>query len=201
MHLPLSRDSDTIVKKSGLKGRMLGSGFRQIVTRKELHEQSKHYGRRLDRWMRDRPVTLMPILHGAAWIWQQIVDEISDDSPHTERAIIAQSYGDGQAALPVEIHMQWIVPERDITDRDMVLIDDILDTGETMAAAIRAIEAHQPRSIQTLFMIAKRRERTSVVPATWVMFEIDDVWIVGAGLDDGGKYRHLRYIAERPRNE
>ena len=50
-------------------------------------------------------------------------------------------------------------------------------------------------SREALFSIAQ-----AVLDPTWVMFEVDDVWIVGGGLDDGGKFRHLRYIAEKPRS-
>ena len=175
------------------------NGMPILIPRPKLHELSKLFGKSLSKWCTDRPVTLMPLMHGAGWISQRIVREFSEASPHAERVLVAQSYGDGQESTPVKIHAQWIVPERDIEDRHVVLIDDIFDSGDTMAAAIEYVERFDPASVETFFMLKKRRSNQKRLRPKWVMAEIPDVWVVGAGLDDGGKYRHLPYIAEKPR--
>ncbi len=193
------RVDDHTISKVGSKRRRLPNGLLQIIERAELAGQFKLYGTILDRWSRGRPVTFVPIMHGAGYTWQRLMGHMAEGSQHIERVIVAQSYGDGQIAVPVRIYGDWIIPDRDIRDRDIVLIDDILDSGVTMATAIEFVERYQPRSIHTLFLLRKDRRQEAHIDPTWVMFDIDDCWVVGAGLDDGGKFRHLRYLAEKPK--
>lgn len=192
--------NEETISKVGSPRRKLTNGLLQIISRGELASQFKLFGGMLDRWSRNHTVTFMPIMHGAGYTWQRLMAQMDQDSSHFERILVAQSYLDGQTAEPVKIHADWIVPSRDITGRDIVLIDDVFDSGDTMNAAVEHVSRYSPRSISSFFMIRKCRSNQRLLTPAWVMFEVDDVWIVGAGLDDGGKFRHLRYIAEKPRS-
>lgn len=187
------------ISKVGHRGKRLENGLQELIKRSELHRQAQLFGGLVNSWIREKgDVTIVPILHGAGWISQRIQREIAPTSTHEERAIVAQSYGDATAARPVTIHMQWIDPKRHIEGKHILLIDDIFDSGATMTEAVRAIGRFEPASIEIFFMLRKVRGMQEPLAPRWVMFDIDDVWVVGAGLDDAGKYRHLPYIAERP---
>ena len=191
----------TTITKIGCLRRKLRNGLGLIISKDELSSQFNLYGALVDRWARDRNVTFMPIMHGAGYAWQRLMAKMSEDSRHLERVLVAQSYGEGQIAQPVKIYGDWLVPAADITGRDIVLVDDILDSGNTMQAAINYLKPFEPASIQTFFMLRKNSQREALfVNPTWVMFDIDDCWIVGAGLDHCGKFRHLRYVAEVPQS-
>lgn len=194
------RVNDETISKIGVTRRRLNNGLLQIICRKELSLQFKLFGQLLDRWCAGKKVTFMPIMHGAGYTWQRLMRYISEESRHRERVVVAQSYGDGQTQVPVKVYDDWVIPEKDITNRHLVLIDDILDSGDTAGEVIRIMQKHQPASIQCFFMVRKDRPRSTPVQPSWVMFDIDDCWIVGAGLDDCGKFRHLPYIAEKPRH-
>jgi hypothetical protein len=106
----LLRVNDQTISKIGAGRRTLSNGLLQIIARQELHDQFRLYSLILDRWCRDKPVTFMPILHGAVFTWQWLMRRISQHSEHRERAIVAQSYGDGQTAVPVKLYHDWIIP-------------------------------------------------------------------------------------------
>ncbi|MCO6435846.1 MAG: hypothetical protein J5J06_02020 [Phycisphaerae bacterium] len=190
--------SEHTVSKIGVAARPLANGLREIVSAAELAEQFQRFGAMVERWRREKEVTFLPVMHGAAYCWQQLMRHIDEASTHRERVIVAQSYGDGQRPLGAKVYLDWIVPERDVRGRHVLIIEDILDSGATVAEVIRRIEPLGPASIKTFFMIRKQRERPRDFPVDWVMFDIDDVWIVGAGLDHNGRYRHVPYVAEVP---
>lgn len=170
--------------------------MRQIIEPEELARRTREYGARLDRFARRRDVTFLPVMHGAGWIFQRLMCHIDPASPHRERIIVTQSYGDGQVSRPVRVHADWIVPGEDIEGRHVVIIDDVLDTGQTIREVVRFVERHGPASVRTFFMLRKERRRDVPCEPDYVMFDVPDVWLVGAGLDHEGRYRHLPYVAE-----
>jgi len=83
----------------------------------------------------------------------------------------------------------------DINGRDVLIVDDILDSGLTLAAIIDKLGTEmQPRSIRTCVLLRKKRERLAPVDADYVGFDIGDEFVVGYGLDFEERYRNLPFI-------
>jgi len=82
----------------------------------------------------------------------------------------------------------------DVTDRDVLIVDDILDSGHTLAAVREKLETAKPRSIRVCVLLSKRKQRARDVHADHVGFEIKDEFVVGYGLDFMERYRNLPYI-------
>jgi hypoxanthine phosphoribosyltransferase len=82
----------------------------------------------------------------------------------------------------------------DVAGRHVLIVDDILDTGQTLAAVCKQLEAAKPHSIRVCVLLSKRKQRTHAVNADYVGFEIDDEFVVGYGLDFMERYRNLPYI-------
>jgi hypoxanthine phosphoribosyltransferase len=82
----------------------------------------------------------------------------------------------------------------DITGRHVILVEDIVDSGRTFLALIQLLKERNPKSISTVTMCNKRARRVVDFQPDYVAFEIDDKFIVGAGLDYCGKYRNLPYV-------
>jgi hypoxanthine phosphoribosyltransferase len=97
----------------------------------------------------------------------------------------ARTSGDG-------IFKQLAVP--DVSGRDVLILDDILDTGHTLAAVREKLETAKPRSIRVCVLLSKRKKRACDVYADYIGFEIDDEFVVGYGLDFMERYRNLPYI-------
>lgn len=81
-----------------------------------------------------------------------------------------------------------------IADKHVLLVDDILDSGKTMKYVVEHLEKRNPKSIKTCVLLDKPSRRTEDVKADFVGYEIEDVFIVGYGLNYGDYYRNVPYI-------
>lgn len=89
------------------------------------------------------------------------------------------------------------IQERDLPDlsgKNVLLVDDILDTGLTLAAVSETLHAQNPATLQTCVLLSKNKSRTKEIHADYTGFEIEDEFVVGYGLDYQGLYRNLPYI-------
>ena len=79
-------------------------------------------------------------------------------------------------------------------NRDILIVDDILDTGKTLRAVMDKLDALQPRSLRTCVMLEKKSRRSENITADYVGFDVPDAFVVGYGLDYAEKYRNLPFI-------
>jgi hypoxanthine phosphoribosyltransferase len=91
--------------------------------------------------------------------------------------------------------------ESDIAGRDVLVVEDIVDTGLTLAYLRRALGARAPRSVRAAALLDKRARRIVPVPLEHVGFEIPDVFVVGYGLDWHGRWRNLAHVVAVPEPE
>ncbi|MBI2559918.1 MAG: hypoxanthine phosphoribosyltransferase [Planctomycetes bacterium] len=83
----------------------------------------------------------------------------------------------------------------DIADKDVLVVDDIIDTGSTMVRIMESIKDYNPRSLKSCVLLNKRSRRQKESEPDYYCFEISPYFVVGYGLDYGNKYRNLPYIA------
>ena len=108
--------------------------------------------------------------------------------------ITLSSYGAGtESSGRVKITQDTDV---DLTDADVVVVDDILDSGRTLKFARDLFLERGARSVQTCVMLDKKTERAVNMEADHIGFPVDDVFVVGYGLDYNNHYRELPHIAE-----
>ena len=141
-----------------------------------------------------RPLTLLGVLHGSLPFLADLMRKI--DVPHRVGLVQASSYrGDAVRAGELKIDT-GLLP--DLTGRDVVLVDDIFDTGRTLAGLIDRLGDHDVNSVKTCVLLWK--EGTAEVPRApdYHAFRIPDVFVVGYGLDHDDEWRHLPFIAELP---
>jgi hypoxanthine phosphoribosyltransferase len=82
----------------------------------------------------------------------------------------------------------------DVRNRDVLLVDDILDTGKTMARVLEKLKPLRPRKIRTCVLLNKAARRVENVKADYIGFEIPDYFVVGYGLDFAERYRNLPFV-------
>ena len=85
-----------------------------------------------------------------------------------------------------------------VRGRDVLLVDDILDTGKTLYRVLGKLRALRPRRIQTCVLLNKAARRVEAVEADYVGFEIPDYFVVGYGLDFAERYRNLPFVGVQP---
>ena len=135
-------------------------------------------------------VTVIAILTGSLMFMSDLLRRIP--LPLKLDCLSVDSYhGKTQTSGDV-IFKQPDVP--DVAGRDVLILDDILDTGHTLAAVRTKLAMAKPRSIRVCVLLNKRKRRAFEVDADYVGFEIDDEFIVGYGLDFMQRYRNLPYI-------
>ena len=83
-------------------------------------------------------------------------------------------------------------------DKDVLIVEDIVDTGATLHALRERLLAQHPRALRSVCLLDKLARRRQYVPVEFVGFTIEDVFVVGYGLDHAERYRHLPFIATRP---
>lgn len=105
------------------------------------------------------------------------------------------SYGKTTTSGAVRILMDLREP---IENQHVLIVEDIVDSGQTLNYLYRILEGRYPASLHTCVMVRKVREHIDV-PLNYIGFDIPDVWAVGYGLDFADKYRTLPYIAELKR--
>jgi hypoxanthine phosphoribosyltransferase len=117
---------------------------------------------------------------------------------HAVDFIALSSYGDrGETGGAVRLIMDTRAP---LTGRNVLIVEDILDTGYTLDYLLRTFRARQPATLRTCVLLSKPQRRQVEVPVDYLGFEIPDVWVVGYGLDYADKYRTLPYIAALKRD-
>ena len=85
--------------------------------------------------------------------------------------------------------------EIDVSDKHVLLVDTIIDTGKTMDCLFNTFGTRNPASLKAVVLLDKKSRRTADIRIAYIGFEIPDTFVVGYGLDHGEKYRNLPYIA------
>ena len=138
----------------------------------------------------ENPV-LVGVLQGAVPFVADLMRALPIDV--TVDFIRASSYGAGTSSSGrVRLVADLAV---EVADRHVLIVDDIVDTGLTLAALKRTLEARRPRSVRTCVLLDKAGRRETDVTIDYVGFTIPNVFVVGYGLDYDGLYRNLPHVA------
>ncbi len=141
-----------------------------------------------------RPVTIIGVLTGCLMFLADLVRHL--DLPLRIGLVQASSYR-GAVTTPGELRVQpELLP--DLRGRDVLLLDDILDTGHTLANLHRHLCGLGSASVRTAVLLRKRGRQEVPFEPDYCGFDIPDAFVVGYGLDYNDEYRHLPYIAIVP---
>jgi hypoxanthine phosphoribosyltransferase len=136
-------------------------------------------------------IYLIGILKGAFILLADLARQI--EIPHKVDFMALSSYGKtAETTGEVRIIMDLREP---IEEKHVVIVEDIVDTGNTLHYLQRLLKGRKPASLKTCVLLRKERNLVDL-PIDYLGFEIPDVWVVGYGLDYADTYRTLPYIAE-----
>jgi hypoxanthine phosphoribosyltransferase len=135
----------------------------------------------------DRPLVLLCVLKGSVLFTSDLSRRLT--IPVEYEFIAVRSYGDNtQSSGSVELVKDVGMPLR---DRDVLMVEDIIDTGLTTHFLFEHIERHGPRSLRLVALLNKAERRRQEVPIAFIGFDIPDRFVVGYGLDLAERYRNL----------
>lgn len=143
-----------------------------------------------------KEVTILPIFTGALFFAVDLLRGLEGIDPRVE-GIQAKSYTDRKSG---ELKLTQMPTLEDVEGRDLLVVDDILDTGQTLYRVIEALKQMRPRSIRSAVLLRKRgrQDPRYLVEPDYVGFDIPDYFVVGYGLDDNTRFRNLAYIGYFP---
>lgn len=161
-----------------------------LVTPARIKRRLKQLGQEIKAVYGDEEFTVISIINGAIMFTADLLREI--DNPVRLDCIRISSYRNETKSLatPQLIHSLTL----DITKRDVLLIDDILDTGKTLALVTELIRSLKPATLRTCVLLDKQGRREVDFEADFVGFKIPDKFVVGYGLDFAERYRNLPAI-------
>ena len=163
---------------------------RCLITEDEIARRVDELARRISSEYVGRPLTLVGVLTGSLVFLADLMRRIS--VPHQVSLLQASSYR-GTAHSPGELRLNLdLLPPLD--GRDVLLVDDILDTGGTLAALIEEMERRDTSTVRSAVLLWKSHGRRQRSFPTMSGFEIPDEFVVGYGLDYNDDYRHLPYV-------
>jgi len=115
---------------------------------------------------------------------------------HRVEFIAVSSYGESESTEHSGAVRLLMDVRLDIRDRDVLIIEDIVDSGNTLEYLMRVLNARGPRSLRACTLLRKPDRLAVEVEVSYVGFDIPDVWVVGYGLDWAERYRTLPYIGQ-----
>lgn len=148
-------------------------------------------GRTIGESYRGRPLTILGVLNGSVIFVADLMRSIQ--IPHRVGFVKASSYA-GATTEPGSLTVGLnLMPE--IEGRDVLLVDDIFDTGRTLVRLLDELKRHRPASIRTAVLLWKQGRTEVEATPDYFGFQIPNAFVVGYGLDYDDDYRHLADIA------
>ena len=165
---------------------------RIIISEEEIRAELRKAGQLINSIYDGSPVLLVSILKGSFVFMADLCREV--DVPCEIAFMAAKSYFEGtQSSGHVEITMDL---KHDISGYNVVIIEDIIDTGRTLNEIIKILKVREPLSLHVITLLDKPDRRVVELKADYSLFTIPDYFVIGYGLDYGEFYRNLPYIAE-----
>jgi hypoxanthine phosphoribosyltransferase len=176
-----------------------------LITRQQIAERVAGMGADITRDFSGQAVILVGVLKGAAIFLSDLARHVNLDA--TFDFIGVSSYGNRPSPAQ-ELKSGWDSTgevrllkdvDQSMKDRNIILVEDILDTGLTLTYLKKMLLAHQPRALRIAALLDKPSRRKQPIQADYVGFSIPDEFVVGYGLDYAEKYRNLPDICVVPR--
>lgn len=156
----------------------------------EIREKVKELGKQISNDYKDKNLVLITVLKGAVIFLSDLMREIDIHSDID--FMVVSSYGSGTKTSGVVKIKKDI--DINIEDKNIIIVEDILDSGMTLDYIITILEARNPKSIEVCTLLNKPARREIDIKIKYNGFSIPDEFVVGYGLDFDEKYRNLPYI-------
>ena len=182
------------------------SDLRVLIPRQDVAQRVSELGAQISRDYAGQSVNLVGVLKGAAIFLADLARQIDLDA--TFDFIGVSSYGNRPSPTQ-ELKTGWDSTgevrltkdvDQSLKEKNIILVEDILDTGLTMTYLKKLLMARQPRSLKVAALLDKPSRRKLPLEGDYVGFKIPDEFVVGYGLDYAEKYRNLADICVIPRD-
>mgnify|MGYP002623219768 CR=1 FL=1 len=164
--------------------------MKTLLSQSELDAGVRRMADEINAFYGERPLTIIGVLTGSVVLLADLIRLL--EMPLRVGVVQASSYR-GATTTRGSLHINSdLMP--DITHRDVLLVDDIFDTGHTLAEVIRLMKEMGPTSVRTCVLLLKQGRQEVDLPVDHVGFDIPNEFVVGYGLDYQDEYRNLPFL-------
>lgn len=178
--------SSFAMHKSREGGCMPTENMKLLISRDQISQRVKEIAAKLDQDYEGKRITLVMVMKGAVCITADLLREIK--TPCSLEFVQASSYGHKTEAGQLTLTG---LEKLTLANRNVLLIDDIYDTGATLLQIKKQLAEQAPASLKTLVMLLKNKERKTPEVPDYVLFDIENKFVLGNGLDYDELYRGL----------
>tara|TARA_B100001093_G_scaffold219352_1_gene210268 strand:+ start:373 stop:909 length:537 start_codon:yes stop_codon:yes gene_type:complete len=162
-----------------------------LLTQEVIHQRILELGLEIDRHYKGREIIIVTLLDGAIVFTADLIRNLT--IPLRLDCLRVSSYGNSTDPETAPRILSSLKSE--VKNKHVLLVDDILDTGNTMKRVSDEVLAKNPASVHSCVFLDKPDRRENEFRADWTGFSIPDEFVVGYGLDYAGRYRQLPYVA------
>lgn len=137
----------------------------------------------------DRDLVTICVLNGAVYFYTELTKRIKRDITLDFMKVSSYSGMESTGVIDIKKDISF-----DIENKDVLIIEDIIDTGLTLVKLKEYLESKRPNSVKIAVLLDKKARRKANISSDYACFEIDDKFVVGYGLDYDEKYRNLPYV-------
>jgi hypoxanthine phosphoribosyltransferase len=181
--------SDAVVALLSATGQWKSEVARILITEEQIARRIKSLAREIERDFRGREMVVISLLNGTVMFLADLMRHLN--LPMRLDFIGVSSYGlgteSGEIVFTKELRL-------DVRGRDVLLVDDILDTGRTLRHVLPRLRTLKPRRIKVCVLLDKPSRRVEKIQADYAGFQIPDYFVVGYGLDFAERYRNLPFV-------
>lgn len=161
-----------------------------LISEEELQEKVKELGKKITEDYKDKDLMIVGVLKGCVIFLSDLIREI--DLPLTMDFMVVSSYGSSTKSSGVVRIIKDL--EKDIAGKDVLIVEDIVDTGLTLNYLIDYLKSRNANSVKICTLLEKPDRRKAQVELEYVGFRIPDEFVVGYGLDYAEVYRNLPFV-------
>ncbi len=185
---PKTRNSKTETRQPVPKP-WRGEVERILITEEQLAKRIRTLSAEIEGDFRGREMVVISLLSGTIMFLADLIRHLS--LPMRLDFIGVSSYGAGTTSGELVFTKELRL---DVRGRDVLLVDDILDTGRTMKRVLAKLRPLKPRRIKTCVLLDKPARRVEKIRADYVGFSIPDLFVIGYGLDYAERYRNIPFV-------
>jgi hypoxanthine phosphoribosyltransferase len=173
-----------------MEERCMSESIRVLLSEEEVEKRIKELGEIISRDYAGKEVHLICVLKGGVFFTCELSKRIT--VPVSLDFMSVSSYGNDTKSSGVVKIIKDL--DESIENKDVLVVEDIIDSGRTLRYLLENLERRNPRSLKLCTLLDKPSRRVTEVTVDYTGFEIPDEFVVGYGLDYGQKYRNLPYI-------
>lgn len=162
-----------------------------LITKESLHQRVCELGEQISRDYEGRKLLLVCILRGGVLFLTDLMRSIR--IPHAIEFMAVSSYGPGGRESTGQVRITLDL-NTDIAEWDVILVEDIIDSGHTLSHVLELLSIRKPNSLKVCALLDKAERREVEIPVDYVGFRIPNKFVFGYGLDIDNFYRNLPFV-------